>query len=172
MAAHTQVQKKAKQQEIYEAYLEAGRLWKRFDEVYRKAAFRAGISDSAFEIFYALYDLGEGCLQRDICAYASASKQTINSSVHKLEKEGLVRFEAAESGRGVRVFFTDKGRAFADARVKAFARADFKVFSDMPDADRRALMRIQRAYIQNLSQAFDVAVVYDCPQQLDEEGAR
>ena len=41
-------------------------LYKEANEIYHEAARRLHLSDSAFEIFYALFDMGDNCLQRDI----------------------------------------------------------------------------------------------------------
>lgn len=148
-----------------ELYLEYGRQWMRFDEQYRKAAARAGLSESAFEILYALCDLGEGCLQRDICQYACASKQTINSSVHKLEKDGILRLEPAESGRGVRVFLTKAGKALVAERVAPFAQADYEAFSSLTKSDRESLARIQQQYLDAVTTAFDAVALPNENQQ-------
>lgn len=144
-----------KQTDIKRDYIEYGRLWKQFDEAYRKAALRMGLSTSAFEILFTLCDLGEGCLQRDVCQYACSSKQTINSSVHKLETDGIVRLEPAGTGRGMRIFLTDAGRALVDAKVAPFAEADFAVFSSLAPAEREVLMRAEKAYLEGIQKAFD-----------------
>lgn len=141
--------------EAYDAYIAFGRQWKQFNELYRKAALSSGLSDSAFEIFFALYDLGEGCLQRDICAYCYASKQTINSSIHKLKKEGLIRLESADSGRGMRIYFTPAGKALADARVSPFAHADLRVFSELGKEACEHLVAMQGKYLADLEANFD-----------------
>ena len=46
---------------------EFNRLYKELDDLYHNLALRQGLSDSASIILYALYLLGDGCLQRDIC---------------------------------------------------------------------------------------------------------
>lgn len=56
-------------------------LYKEANEIYHEAARRLHLSDSAFEIFYALFDMGDNCLQRDICKASCLPKQTINSSI-------------------------------------------------------------------------------------------
>ena len=64
--------------------------------------------------YYILCVLGDGCLQRDICNLALTSKQTINSALKKMEKQGLLRlclFHGAEQRHGFRCDFlcTDAG---------------------------------------------------------------
>lgn len=139
---------------VFQRYLEAGRLWKQFDEEYRKAALSIGISESAFEVLFALHDLGEGCLQRDICQYACVSKQTINSSVHKLSEQGYLCLQPAESGRGMRLFLTPEGKALMDERVAPFADADFAAFCALSEAEQEEVLRVERRYLSGISEAF------------------
>ena len=65
-------------------------LYKEANEIYHEAARRLHLSDSAFEIFYALFDMGDNCLQRDICKASCLPKQTINSSIRKLQADGYL----------------------------------------------------------------------------------
>ena len=53
------------------------------EAVYHEMSLKLGLSDSAFIILYALCEQGNGCLQKDICAQAFVSKQTINSSIRR-----------------------------------------------------------------------------------------
>lgn len=55
------------QEKINELLMDFNKINKECDELYHKVASKMGISDSAFSIFYTLYDLGDGCLQKDIC---------------------------------------------------------------------------------------------------------
>ena len=58
---------------------EFNRLYKEMDDLYHDIALKLGLSDSALTIFYAICELGDGCLQKDICSQSFCSKQTINS---------------------------------------------------------------------------------------------
>ena len=73
-------------------------LYKEANEIYHEAARRLHLSDSAFEIFYALFDMGDNCLQRDICKSSCLPKQTINSSIRKLQADGYLTLSP---GKGV-----------------------------------------------------------------------
>lgn len=77
---------------------------KELDELYHETALKMGISDSAFCIFYILYNLGDGCLQKDICHEAFANKQTVNSSIRKLVQEGYIYLKQGR-GRDKHIFF-------------------------------------------------------------------
>ncbi len=69
---------------------EFNRVYKEMDDLYHEIALKLGLSDSAFIILYALCEQGNGCLQKDICAQAFVSKQTINSSIRMPEKKEIL----------------------------------------------------------------------------------
>lgn len=60
------------------------------ESLYHLADLRLGISDSASLVLYALYDAGGQCPLADIYKNSGISKQTINSAIRGLEKEGLL----------------------------------------------------------------------------------
>lgn len=64
---------------------------------YHEVSLKLGLSDSAMKILYAICDNGESCLLQDICRRSGLSKQTINSAVRKLEAEGMIYLEMADS---------------------------------------------------------------------------
>ena len=86
---------KIKQEKALKEY---NSLWREIDMLWHEIARKAGVSDSAHAILFAILELGEGCLQKDICGMCSISKQTIHSSIKNLEKAGLIVF-GQENGR-------------------------------------------------------------------------
>lgn len=136
---------------LREAYDLVNRIRYEMDRTYSAAASRAGLSDSALDVLWSLHDLGEGCLQRDICAYSCLGKQTVSSSVHRLMEQGVLRLEPAATGKGTRVYLTERGRALLEERVAPICRADFDAFAELKPADREALVRAQQAYLDALN---------------------
>lgn len=61
---------------ICEELREFNKIYKEFDDLWHETALHIGLSDSAFDILYSVYCLGDGCLQRDICALSFGRKQT------------------------------------------------------------------------------------------------
>ena len=92
------------------------RLNKALSEFYHDICVQIGISDSVFDIFYAIIALGDGCCQKDICDYAFTSKQTIHSAIHRLEKEGFLYLKSAK-GREMQIFLTPKGISFSEEKI-------------------------------------------------------
>ena len=72
---------------------ELNRLMKELMDLYYEIALKSGLSGSAFDILYAMVSMGSGCLQKDIAEYYCISKQTINSSIKKLEAQGYITLE-------------------------------------------------------------------------------
>ena len=58
------------------------------DDWYQQAGKLLGMSDSTFWILYMLYDYSDGITQSEICSMSCFPKQTINSSLKKLEADG------------------------------------------------------------------------------------
>ena len=69
---------------------EYNHIYKEANEIYHEAARRLHLSDSAFEIFYTIFEMGDNCLQRDICKASCMPKQTVNSSIRKLQTDGYL----------------------------------------------------------------------------------
>ena len=68
------------------------RLNKNYNEInglYHDISMKLGLSDSESMVMYMLYDTQEPLTQSDIVKATGLSKQTLNSAVRKLEKEGI-----------------------------------------------------------------------------------
>ena len=112
------------QEKLNKLLMDFNKINKECDELYHKVASKMGISDSAFSIFYTLYDLGDGCLQKDICYEFFANKQTVNSSIRKLVQEGYIYLEQG-AGRDKHIFLTEAGKQFV-AKVHCAGRSKRK----------------------------------------------
>lgn len=128
---------------------ELNKIDKEYDEIYHAAALRMGISDSAFSIFYILYDLGDGCLQKDICYEAFANKQTVNSSIRKLEREGYLYLKQGR-GRDKHIFLTEAGRAFIDQYIVPVVHKENAAFTTLQPEEQSELIRLYKIYMDNL----------------------
>ena len=70
--------------ELHPGMKEFNRIFKECNHIYHDIALKLGLSDSGFDILYTLCEIGDGCLQKDICDATMLSKQTIHSSVQML----------------------------------------------------------------------------------------
>lgn len=127
---------------------EFNRLYKELDELYHETALKMGMSDSGFAIMYVVCVLGDGCMQRDICREAYVSKQTVNSSIRNLEKNGYLYLEQG-SGRDKHIRLTEKGNSFVEERVRPVVEAEDHAFQDMIPEERKEFIRLSGKYVEN-----------------------
>ncbi|MCI8423099.1 MAG: winged helix-turn-helix transcriptional regulator [Lawsonibacter sp.] len=124
-------------------------LFKELDDLYYDAAQTLGLSDSAFDILFALYELGDGCLQKDICALSFCSKQTINSSIRKLEREGLLYLKAGK-GRNMHIYPTGAGRRLIEEKLLPVAGLEEAAMGALSAEERRTLLDLTQKYVSSL----------------------
>ena len=118
------------------------------DGVFHTLAVRAGLSDSALDILYALCVLGDGCLQRDVCALSFTSKQTIHSSIRKLEQDGLLRLQPGQ-GREVHIRLTPRGSRLIQEKVLPILDLERQAMACLSPEERESFLRLTRQYISH-----------------------
>lgn len=122
---------------------------KELNDLYHEIALEMKISDSAFTIFYIINDLGDGCLQKDICYETFANKQTVNSSVRRLEQDGYIYMRPGR-GRDKHIFLTDRGKKFIEEHILPVVRKENEAFTALELQEQEELLRLSRKYIENL----------------------
>lgn len=132
---------------------EFNRLFKEFNDLYHEAALKLGLSNSAFDILYAICELGDGCLQRDICEATFMPKQTINSSIRKLELEGYLVLTHGK-GRSMHISLTENGMKLLESTIYPIIKYENEAFSSMTDDECRQLLALQAKYASSLREKF------------------
>ena len=130
---------------------EFNRVYKELEDRYHDIACGLGISDSAFTIFCIIAELGDGCLQKDICYQAYANKQTINSSTRKLEREGYLYLEAG-TGRDKHIRLTDKGKTFVRDKILPVITMEDEAFLALDEKERTEFLRLSKKYVENFKE--------------------
>lgn len=139
--------------EMTEELREYNRVYKETNDIYHSIAKGLGLSDSAFDVFYALYMLKDGCLQKDICEYSYVSKQTIHSSIRRLEQDGLLETSPGR-GREVRIFPTQAGRKLMKEKIAPVVEAENRALLRLPPEERQVFLRLLREYAGNLREEY------------------
>ena len=140
--------------DAYKLFQEYIQLQHQIDEFYHELAVRQGLSDSALLVLWTLVDLGEGCTQRDICLQFSLTKQTVHSSVRKLAKEGFLSLRPG-SGREVRVYPTEAGRALIQEKVIPLKRAEEAASLRMGEAELRSMLDLTQKWFSLFQEETD-----------------
>lgn len=129
-------------------------LYKELDDTYHKLALRAGLSDSAFCVLYAVATLGDGCLQKDISEYFSLSRQTINTSIKNLQEKGyltLVRIQ----GRDKHIHLTPAGQQFVSEKIIPVIEMENAAFDEMLPKEREEFLTLTEKYIHLFQQKIE-----------------
>ncbi len=122
-------------------------LYRKWDGLYHDLAIKAGMSDSAFYILYAIVELGDGCLQKDIAEHYSFSRQTINSSIQNLMSKGYISLIQGNR-RDKHIHLTTTGQQLVKDKIIPVMKMEDTVFSKMTPVESHELLRLIRKYIQ------------------------
>lgn len=125
---------------------EFNRIYKEFDNIYHDIALHLDLSDSAFTILYNIFCLGDGCLQRDICNTSYISKQTVNSSIRKLEQEGYLYLKSGK-GRDMHIHLTPSGQNLLEEKILPVVTMENQAFARMSARESSRLLQLSQKYI-------------------------
>lgn len=116
------------------------------DAVYHETAWKLGMSDSEQQILYAICNLGTPCLLSEIIRFSATSKQTINSALRKMEKEDILRMEAA-NGRKKQVLLTEKGKILLQETVMQVVEAENEIYSEWTEQEVMIYLELTQKYL-------------------------
>lgn len=128
---------------------EINHINKEYNDIYHEAIVRMGLSESAFDILYSVCELGDGCLQRDICNVCYIPKQTVNSAVRKLEKEGYLMMTRGH-GRQMHISLTEKGNKMLQQWIYPLICSENEAFSALTEDEIVQLLSLHRKYVKAL----------------------
>lgn len=127
------------------------RLLKECDTVYHAAAAKAGLSDCGFWILYTLQDAGHTYTQSEICAIASMPRQTVNSALKKLERDGILTLEHSEGKLRKGISLTEEGRAFSEKFITPVTAAEIRVCASFSNEEKAFLEHSFRSFAEKMS---------------------
>ena len=117
------------------------------DNLYQSMLLNKGLSDSEYVVMFAILELGEGCLQKDIADNSYINKKTINSTIKKLVKKDLIRLEAGKYPN-LHIFLTEKGKLYIKENIVPIIEIENGVLSSMPEAEFQTLLSSYTKYIK------------------------
>ena len=125
------------------------RLLSEIDEVYHVVAIRQGFSDSAMAILYALSDNNGQCRLPELIKLSGVNKQTVNSSLRKLEQDDIVYLEPA-GGKSKRVCLTEKGFSTVHGTVDRVLDVEKKIYSSWSQEEWELYVKLTERYLCQL----------------------
>ena len=117
------------------------------DNMYQAILLHQGISDSEYVVLFSILELGEGCLQKDIANNGYINKKTTNSTIKKLEKNGLITLKAGKYPN-MHIYLTDAGKTYIDEHIVPIINMQTSVMESVPDTDFVNLDKTYSKYIK------------------------
>lgn len=141
MSAHTQSQ-----------INKLNKLYKAQNELYHKFAVHFGVADTALWVLYVIYSSETPRTQYDLAEEWCFPKQSVNSAISNLEKEGYIYLETVPGTRNRKnVILTEAGKAFCLHTVARLIEAENRAFSHFNEEERNlyiTLFEKQIAYLK------------------------
>lgn len=129
------------------------RLHKKMNVLYHDYAKSVGLSDAAFWLMYSLYECGQPCTQKSLCASWFYAPQTINSALKSMEERGFITLELApKSRKNKQVFFTETGKALVEEKIVPLVNAEERSFERLDELERNQLLTITQKHIEILEE--------------------
>ena len=115
------------------------------DALYHQAALKLGLSDSVMFVLYLIYEKQGRCPLSSICRETSISKQTLNSALRKLEKEGILYLERS-GGRTKNACLTEKGQDYVNRTIARLFSAECSAFQGWTEEEIHQHLRLMEKY--------------------------
>lgn len=125
-------------------------LWKEQNEIYSAAARGFGLSESGMWILYFLR-LNDGvCQQKELISSLSQPKQTTNSAVKQLERDGYVTLRSGSDRRCRLVELTPEGNRLAERTSDHVIAAERSTWDDFTEEEQELFIRFLSKYNKQL----------------------
>lgn len=132
---------------LHEILIEYNRIFKDTDEIYHTFAKNYGLSDCAFWIFYMLRETDSQYTQSDICDMLCMPRQSVNSAIKSLEKEGYIELRPAENNKKNKILYvTEKGTDFTKKSVDKVIDAEIKALEGFSQDELEFFLDLSRKY--------------------------
>ena len=100
------------------------------DFIYHNVAVKYGLSDTAMWVLYNVYESKDVITQQELCRQCFFAKQTVNTAITGLLKNGYVALEAIPGTRNQKkILLTAKGTALAESTIAPLMEAEARAYS-------------------------------------------
>lgn len=115
--------------------------------LYHEASVKLGISDSAMQILYTVCSSESDCIISDVCRMTGISKQTVNSSLRNLEKNGILYLEQC-GGRKRFIRLTEKGQQLADKTARKLIEIENRIYEKWSTDENEQYIALTKKYLE------------------------
>lgn len=134
------------------------RKFKEIESLYHEAACRSGITDAEISIWSALLTSDAEYSQQELCKMLYLPRQTVNSIVRNMVKQGYVLLEHVPGSRNRKVIhLTGDGRVYGLQKVMWIFTAEKNALSSTGSSEARAFISMLEKYIFSLRREFNLS---------------
>ena len=126
-------------------------LHSEINNVFHEMSQQMGLSDSISCILYTICNFGDSCLLTDIINMTGIPKQTVNSALRKLEGEGYLQLETAQSRRK-KVVLTEEGKLLAQKTAEQMIRMENEIYASWTEEERQLHLTLTQRYLDQLKE--------------------
>ncbi len=117
------------------------------DKAYEAYARSKGMTYLSLVVLEEIYELGDGCTQKQISEDTHYPKQSINLTVKAFLKDGLIQLkELPENRKNKEITLTDKGRLCCMECVVPLLQQEERAMADLGEVESRELLRLLDRY--------------------------
>lgn len=117
------------------------------DKVYEAYAKSKGMTYLSLVVLEEIYELGDGCTQKQISEDTHYPKQSINLVVKAFLQDGIARLkELPENRKNKGITLTEKGRRLCNDIVVPLLRQEEQAMEELGSEERRELVRLLELY--------------------------
>lgn len=117
-----------------------GREWQKVMMFYSDYARSVGINYTTLQVLKYIVEI-DNCTQKTICEQSFLPKQTVNSIITSLYKDGYVELrELAEDRRAKSIHLTKSGKQYSDTISERLYKAEYQAMEKMTAEERRNLL--------------------------------
>lgn len=100
------------------------------DFIYHNVAVKFGLSDTAMWVLYNVYASKNVITQQELCRQCFFPKQTVNTAITCLSKNGYVELEVIPGTRNQKkILLTEKGNMLAEDTIAPLIEAESRAYS-------------------------------------------
>ncbi|MCD8351427.1 MAG: MarR family transcriptional regulator [Planctomycetaceae bacterium] len=126
---------------------ELDRVWRTTAVVYEECAKSVGLSLSGLLVLTAIADNDGACTQKSVCTQTFLPKQSVNSIVAGLMRDGHITLAEIDTDRRNKcIRLTQKGREYADKIVPKIHQAEHRAMERLTEKQRTGLIESSRQY--------------------------
>lgn len=124
--------------------------------LYHEMAVHYGVSDTVFWVLYALHNSSKPQTQNTLCMEWALPKQTLNSAVASMVRQGLLELEQAPGRRSGKILhLTEAGQALAQKTIAPVCRAEQAALERMGRQTAEQYIHLAQEYLNATRTEFE-----------------